>query len=192
MDFFEPADIVIYIQGRGAVLKEKSLLAYDDTTKKITAYGKEAENSIENPSENIKVISPLRRGQVADYIGAVKLFRYLLGKIGEKKLFGKPAVAVSLPEGATEVEKKAAEDVLYQAGAGAVVVSEIPMEQLMEEMPKLTKNGQKFKTFISITKEEPSRYVKEQFSELFSYGRREGISSGRIIELLQEEAAGQE
>lgn len=46
MDFFEPADIAIYIQGRGIVLKEKSLVAFDNVSGKIAAFGKEAEDMV--------------------------------------------------------------------------------------------------------------------------------------------------
>ena len=80
MDFFEPADIVIYIQGRGIVLKEKSLVAFDNVSGKIAAFGKEAEDMVKNPAEHIKIISPMKRGSIADYMAAVKLFQYLLKK----------------------------------------------------------------------------------------------------------------
>ena len=53
MDFFEPADIVIYIQGRGIVLKEKSLVAFDNVSGKIAAFGKEAEDMVKNPADHI-------------------------------------------------------------------------------------------------------------------------------------------
>ena len=77
---FEAADIIIYIKGKGIVLKEKSLVAYNTISSKIMAFGEAALTMAENPADNIKVISPLRRGMVADYIAAVKLFTYLLFK----------------------------------------------------------------------------------------------------------------
>jgi len=84
-DLFEPADIVVYIQGKGIVLKEKSLLAYDTVSKKIIAVGNEVEDIIKNPQKDIKIVSPLRRGIIADYIVAVKLLRFLLIKAWGKK-----------------------------------------------------------------------------------------------------------
>lgn len=49
MDLFETADIVIYIKGKGVVVKEKSLLAYDMISKKVVAVGNDAEDMIKNP-----------------------------------------------------------------------------------------------------------------------------------------------
>ena len=80
MHYFEPADISIYIQGRGIILKEKSLIAYDETSGKILAYGGEAVHAAENTPDNVKIISPLHRGIIADYTAAVNLFVFLLNK----------------------------------------------------------------------------------------------------------------
>ena len=77
MEFFEPADIVVYIQGKGMVLKEKSLLAFDIISKKIIAFGDEVEHLVDRQADNIHIISPLRTGVIADYVATVQLFRYL-------------------------------------------------------------------------------------------------------------------
>ena len=66
MHYFEPADISVYIQGRGVILKEKSLIAYNETNVKILAYGEEAVHVAENTPDNVKIISPLCRGIIAD------------------------------------------------------------------------------------------------------------------------------
>lgn len=87
MDLFEPADIIIYIQGRGIVLKEKSLLAIDKESGKILAYGEKARHMADNFNNNIKIISPLRLGAAADYIAAAGLFKCLLIKYGKNHLY---------------------------------------------------------------------------------------------------------
>ena len=117
MDLFETADIVIYIKGRGVVVKEKSLLAFDTISKKVVATGNDAEDMLRNPQENIEVISPLRRGMIADYTAAVELMRSLLQKAWGKKPLIKQPVSVCVPKEITDVEKKALLDVLYQSGA---------------------------------------------------------------------------
>lgn len=94
MDLFETADIVIYIKGRGVVVKEKSLLAFDTISKKVVATGNDAEDMLRNPQENIEVISPLRRGMIADYTAAVELMRSLLQKAWGKKPLIKQPVSV--------------------------------------------------------------------------------------------------
>ncbi len=185
-DLFEPADIVVYIQGKGIVLKEKSLLAYDTVSKKIIAVGNEVEDIIKNPQKDIKIVSPLRRGIIADYIVAVKLLRFLLIKAWGKKPLIKPPISICVPKGITEVEKKAILDALYQSGAKEIYITDIPLEQLLEELPNLPKKWQKVKIFIAITKKEPEYYIAEQISELLCYAGQEGITIERIKQIFKE------
>ena len=188
MDLFETADIVIYIKGRGVVVKEKSLLAFDTISKKVVATGNDAEDMLRNPQENIEVISPLRRGMIADYMAAVELMRSLLQKAWGKKPLIKQPVSVCVPKEITDVEKKAVLDVLYQSGAKELFITDISMEQLLRELPNLPKNQQNVKTFISITKETPERYIAEQIAEMLRYAGQEGISMERVNEIFQEKA----
>lgn len=188
MDLFETADIVIYIKGRGVVVKEKSLLAFDTISKKVVATGNDAEDMLRNPQENIEVISPLRRGMIADYTAAVELMRSLLQKAWGKKPLIKQPVSVCVPKEITDVEKKALLDVLYQSGAKELFITDISMEQLLRELPNFPKNQQNVKTFISITKETPERYIAEQIAEMLQYAGQEGISMERVNEIFQEKA----
>lgn len=151
MNYYEPADILIYVEDKGIVLREKSLMALDAATGKILAFGTEAERMAEKPEDHVKIASPLRRGMVADYTIAVKLFLCLFKKAGEVKPFRKPAIAVSVPEGITEVEKKAMEEALYQIGAGKVLVFEMGMEQLIEKLHQSDdKSLKKFRIVMGI------------------------------------------
>ena len=188
MELFEAADIIVYIKGKGTVLKEKSLVAYNTVSGKIMAFGEAALPMVENPADNIKVISPLRRGMAAGYIATEKLFTYILSKAWERKPLCKVPVAVCVPRGITEVEKKALEDSLYQAGAREVFVTDVTLGQLLKEVPgiPLPKNWQKFKTIINITNEEPKRYISEQILEVLNYAESEGISIQEVIEMFQE------
>lgn len=188
MDLFETADIVIYIKGRGVVVKEKSLLAFDTISKKVVATGNDAEDMLRNPQENIEVISPLRRGMIADYTAAVELMRSLLQKAWGKKPLIKQPVSVCVPKEITDVEKKALLDVLYQSGAKELFITDISMEQLLRELPNFPKNQQNVKTFISITKETPERYIAEQIAEMLRYSGQESISMERVNEIFQEKA----
>ena len=188
MDLFETADIVIYIKGRGVVVKEKSLLAFDTISKKVVATGNDAEDMLKNPQENIEVISPLRRGMIADYTAAVELMRSLLQKAWGKKPLIKQPVSVCVPKEITDVEKKALLDVLYQSGAKELFITDISMEQLLRELPNFPKNQQNVKTFISITKETPERYIAEQIAEMLRYAGQESISMERVNEIFQEKA----
>lgn len=186
-DAFEPADIIIYVQGRGIVLKEKSLIAFRKTDDRIVAVGAKAEAMIGKDIENIAVMSPLRRGMVADYPEAVGLFSQLLIKALGKKPILRPAVAVCVPKGITSVEKKAIEEALMGAGAKEVWVANSPAEELIREFSeKFPKEYQKYKIVIGITKDNPERYVEERLRDALIYARQEHVPIESVYELLQE------
>ena len=181
---YEPADIVIYIHNKGIVLREKSLVAANWETGKIEAVGIEAENMKTKNLKGIYVVSPLRQGMIADYQMAVVLFSRLLLKALGKKPLRKPAVGICVPKGITEVEKKAVEDALIQSGAREVLIADIPVEEFIREfIEKSPKLASKFKIFIGITKDEPERYIAEEFGQILEYARQEGISDERVEEV---------
>lgn len=184
---YEPADIIIYIQGKGTVLKEKSVVAYQKSENKIVAFGTEAYGMAGKNREDIVVMSPLRQGVVADYCIAEKLFSYLLIKaIGKKPILNKPAVAVCAPKGITEVEHKALEDMLLFAGAKELFVTELPMEKFLREFSdKNPKEYGKYKIIIGITKDEPEQYIEESMKTILDYALQEHIPRERVWELLQ-------
>lgn len=159
MSYYKPAEIVIYVEGKGIVLKEKSLMAFDAATGKILAFGNEAERMAQNPDDSVRIVSPFRRGMVAEYGAAVKLFLCLLNKAGERKLFRRPSIAVSAPEGMTEVERKALEESLYQAGAGKVYISELTVDALAGKLGD--GDGKSLKNFHTILGIEAEDAVKQ-------------------------------
>lgn len=186
---FEPSDIVIYVQGRGLVLKEKSLVAFHMVSERIIAYGAEAERIAGEGRENILVVSPLRQGMVADYVVAVALFKHLLREALGKKRFPRPAAALCVPEGIVEVEKKAMGDVILTAGARDVMFTDMPAAQFAKEMPeKFPAEYKKFKVVIGIAKDEPEGYIREALDGILQYAAREGISAQRVAQLLQNAA----
>lgn len=185
---YEPADIVIYIRGKGMVLKEKSLVAYDQITNKILAMGTDAERMTGKESENISVMSPLRRGVVADYFVAVQLFTWLLEKAWGKKPLFRTSVAVCVPEDMTEVEIKALVEVMCQSRTKDVTIIPFAVEQFvaMAKIPeKLPPAYKKCRTVVGITKDEPENYVKEELGQILKYAGENGISTERITDLLK-------
>lgn len=186
MTRYEPADISIYIKDRGVVLTEKSLVAVHTDTKKIMAIGNQAEEIAEKNLPNVQVFSPLRQGMVADYMAAVSFFSALLRNAWGKKPLRRPPVTICVPTDTTDVEKKAIQDVIYQAGAREILISDVPFHQFIREFPeKMPKLYQKFATIIGITKDEPETYITEHLAHVIRYARKEGISLGRVRELLQ-------
>ena len=101
------ASILVYIRGKGVVLKEPSVVAFDRDTNKIKAIGEEARLMLGRTPGNIVAVRPLRQGVISDYKVTEKMMEYFIKKALGKKSFRKPRIAVCVPSGVTEVERKA-------------------------------------------------------------------------------------
>ena len=121
------ASILVYVRGKGVVLKEPSVVAFDKDTNKIKAIGEDARLMIGRTPGNIVPVRPLRQGVISDYTVTEKMMKYFIQKALGKRSFRKPRIAVCVPSGVTEVEKKAVEDATYQAGAREVYIIEEPI-----------------------------------------------------------------
>ena len=122
------ASILVYVKGKGVVLKEPSVVAFDVDTRKIKAIGEEARLMIGRTPGNIVAVRPLRQGVISDYSVTEKMLKYFVHKSVGKSLFGrKPRISVCVPSGVTEVERKAVEDATYAAGARDVKIIEEPV-----------------------------------------------------------------
>ncbi|MBR4759852.1 MAG: rod shape-determining protein [Lachnospiraceae bacterium] len=121
------ASILVYIRGKGVVLKEPSVVAFDRDTNKIKAIGEDARLMLGRTPGNIVAVRPLRQGVISDYTVTEKMMKYFIQKALGRKSFRKPRIAVCVPSGVTEVEKKAVEDATYQAGAREVSIIEEPI-----------------------------------------------------------------
>ena len=121
------ASILVYIRGKGVVLKEPSVVAFDRDTNKIKAIGEDARLMLGRTPGNIVAVRPLRQGVISDYTVTEKMMKYFIQKAMGRRAFRKPRIAVCVPSGVTEVEKKAVEDATYQAGAREVSIIEEPI-----------------------------------------------------------------
>ena len=121
------ASILVYIRGKGVVLKEPSVVAFDRDTNKIKAIGEDARLMLGRTPGNIVAVRPLRQGVISDYTVTEKMLKYFIQKAVGKKTFRKPRISVCVPSGVTEVEQKAVEDAAYQAGAREVSIIEEPI-----------------------------------------------------------------
>lgn len=121
------ANILVYVKGKGIILKEPSVVAYDKDTNKIRAVGEEARQMIGRTPGNIMAIRPMRQGVISDYEITEKMLKYFISKAMGKRAFRKPRVSICVPSSVTEVEKKAVEEATYRAGARDVAIIEEPI-----------------------------------------------------------------
>lgn len=121
------ASILVYVKGKGVVLKEPSVVAFDRDTNKIKAIGEEARLMLGRTPGNVVAIRPLRKGVISDYTVTEQMLKYFIQKAIGRMSFRKPRISVCVPSSITEVEKKAVEDATYQAGAREVSIIEEPI-----------------------------------------------------------------
>ena len=114
------ASILVYVKGKGVVLKEPSVVAFDRDTNMIKAIGEEARLMLGRTPGNIVAVRPLRQGVISDYIVTEKMIKYFVQKALGKRTFKKPNISICVPSGVTEVEKKAVEAAAFAAGAAAI------------------------------------------------------------------------
>jgi rod shape-determining protein MreB len=122
------ATIVIYVAGRGIVLREPSVVAVEMPGRRLLAVGEEARQMLGRTPGNIVAVKPLRKGVIADYTITRDMLAYLLRRaVGRPLWLFRPLVVICVPSGATNVEKRAALDAARAAGARDVIPIEEPM-----------------------------------------------------------------
>jgi len=123
------ATVLVYIKGRGIVLREPSVVAIDKNTNKLLAVGEEARRMLGRTPGNIIAIKPLKDGVISDYDITERMLKYFINKVCGNKLFRlfKPRIMVCVPSGVTEVERRAVIDAALQAGARKTYLIEEPI-----------------------------------------------------------------
>ena len=121
------ANVLVYVKGRGIVLREPSVVAIDRDTNTILAIGEEARAMIGRTPGNIVAIRPLRDGVIADYDTTESMLRHFILKVAGKRYFFKPRIMVCIPSGVTTVEKRAVLEAAMQAGAKKTYLIEEPL-----------------------------------------------------------------
>ncbi len=122
------ATIIVFARGRGIVVREPSVVAISEQTKRVLAVGHEAREMLGRTPGSIVALRPLRDGVIADYSVTREMLRYLIRKAcGGRARFLKPLVVICIPSGATAVEERAALEATRAAGARKVIPIEEPM-----------------------------------------------------------------
>ncbi len=121
------ASVLVYVKGKGVILKEPSVVAYDRDTNTIKAIGEEARLMLGRTPGNVVAVRPMRQGVISDYTVTEKMIKYFVQKALGRRSFSKPRISICVPSGVTEVERKAVEEATYAAGAREVRLIEEPV-----------------------------------------------------------------
>ena len=121
------ANTLVTLKGKGIVLKEPSVVAINKNNQSILATGSEAKEMLGRTPDDIKAIRPLKDGVIADFTATQLMLKNLLKKVCTRYNAGRPRVVVGVPSGITEVEERAVEESIMQAGAKEVYLIEEPM-----------------------------------------------------------------
>ena len=121
------ANVLVYVKGKGIVLREPSVVAIDKDSNRVLAIGEEARRMLGRTPGNIVAIRPLREGVIADYDTTESMLRHFIRKVAGKSLFFKPRIMVCIPSSVTTVEKRAVLEAAMQAGARKTYLIEEPL-----------------------------------------------------------------
>ena len=120
------ATILVYVKGKGIVLREPSVVAIDKDTNEVLAVGDEARKMLGRTPGNIVAIRPLKDGVISDYTVTEKMLKYFINKVCGRFMFS-PRIMICIPSAVTEVERKAVIDAANHAGAKKVYLIEEPL-----------------------------------------------------------------
>ena len=121
------ANVLIYIQGKGIVLNEPSVVALNKDTGEVLAVGEDARLMLGRTPSNIIAVRPLKDGVISDYDTTERMLKFFIRKTCGSGRFFKPKIMVCVPSGVTEVEKRAVSEAATMAGAKEVYLMEEPI-----------------------------------------------------------------
>ena len=121
------ASILVYVKGKGVILKEPSVVAFDRDSNEVKAIGEEARLMLGRTPGNIIAVRPLRQGVISDYTVTEKMIKYFVQKALGRRTFKKPNISICVPSGVTEVERNAVQQATFAAGARDVYLIEEPV-----------------------------------------------------------------
>jgi len=135
------ANTLVYVKGKGIVVREPSMVAVDINKGKIVAVGSEAKEMLGKTPANIVAIRPLKDGVIADFEITEKMLEYFIKKTRTNTHFLKPRVVIGIPSEITQVEKRAVKDAAIRAKANEVFLIEQAMASAIGADLPITEPG---------------------------------------------------
>lgn len=121
------ANTLVYLKGKGIVLREPSVVAIDRKGRHVVAVGSDAKMMLGKTPGSITAMRPLKDGVIAEFDATAEMLRHFFKKVAGSTIMSRPKVIICIPYGVTEVEKRAVEDVTLEAGAQSVALIEEPV-----------------------------------------------------------------
>lgn len=127
------ANTLVYVRGKGIVIREPSVVARHKKTKQIVAIGREAKRMLGKTPQTIEAFRPLKDGVIADFDAAAAMLRHYIQLVHQAPTptiipkIPRPKVVVGIPSGVTEVERRAVQEAAIMAGAREAYLIEEPM-----------------------------------------------------------------
>ena len=121
------ANTLVFMRGKGIVMREPSVVAVDVRTDEVLAVGKQAKEMLGRTPGSIVAVRPLKDGVIADFDVTAAMLKYFIKKALKSGTLSRPRIVVCIPSGVTEVERRAVREATLKAGARQVSVIEEPM-----------------------------------------------------------------
>ncbi len=119
--------VLVYVRGKGVIIKEPAVVAFDRDTHSIKAIGEEARLMLARTPGNVVAVHPVQHGIISDYTVTEKMLQFFVRKAMGRQAFRKPVISICVPSGVTDVQRKAVEEAAYGAGAREVSLVEEPV-----------------------------------------------------------------
>ncbi|WP_294974943.1 rod shape-determining protein [uncultured Leuconostoc sp.] len=120
------ANVLIYVEGKGIVLNEPSVVAVDDKSDRVLAVGSEAYRMVGRTPGNIRAVRPLKDGVISDFDVTEAMLTYFVDKLNVKGFMSKPNIMICAPTNITEIERKAIIQAAEKAGGAKVYLEYEP------------------------------------------------------------------
>lgn len=123
------ANTLVYVPGRGIVLEEPSVVAFnsDQGNHKVIAVGQEAKSMLGRAPDTVQTVQPMRDGVIADFVAAEEMIKHFIRRVHNRRTLVSPKIMICVPADATPVERRAVQEAALSAGARKIFLIQEPV-----------------------------------------------------------------